>query len=478
MATTLTLFQLNDVHGYLNLHQEAFFGPTGFEYRRCGGYARIATLLRELRAQHPNHLLFDGGDTFHGTRPVVATEGGILPEVLNELGIAAMTAHWEFAYGPARLQELVGQLNYPLLAANVYYQDGGELAYAPTLLLETAGLRVGIIGLACPIVDKTMPAHFSTGLRFTNGVAELPGHVQRLRTEERADVIILLSHCGFPQDVALLEGCPGIDVCLSSHTHNRLYKPFEAGGALVIQSGSHGSFLGRLTLTVENGRVVSHTHELHEIGESIVPDAALQTRIDAALAPFAELDEVVGTTETGLHRLTSVECPADDFLLASLQALVPADLYFSNGWRYGAPIAPGPVQLNDLYDLVPMDPEIQTVELTGAELHEMLEKNLEGTYSQNPLHQMGGYVKRTLGLKAYFKAENPKGSRLQAVFVQGQALDPDRTYSAAFITSQGVPPKFGRNRHQTGHHAVAAMRAYLTQHHPLVVQPHDTFVVA
>lgn len=473
----LTLFQLNDVHGYLNLHQEAFFGPAGLEYRRCGGYARIATLLRELWEQYPHHLLFDGGDTFHGTRPVVATEGGILPPILNELGIAAMTAHWDFAYGPARLQELVGQLNYPLLAANVYRQEGGALAYAPTLLLETAGLRVGIIGLACPIVDKTMPARFSTGLRFTNGAAELPGHVQRLRTEERADVIILLSHCGFPQDVALLEDCPGIDVCLSSHTHNRLYAPFVAGGALVIQSGAHGSFLSRLTLTVEGGRVTGHSHELHEIGEHIAPDAALQARIDAALVPFAGLDEVVGTTATGLHRLTAVECPADDFLLASLQALVPADLYFSNGWRYGAPIAPGPVLLNDLYDLVPMDPEIETVELTGAELQEMLEKNLEGTYSQHPLHQMGGYVKRTLGLKVYYKAENPKGGRLQTVFVQDQPLDPARTYTAAFITSQGVPHQFGQNRQKTGQHAVAAMRAFLKQHRPLVIHPQETFTV-
>ena len=93
MATQLTLFQLNDVHGYLNLHQELFYGPDGPEYRPCGGYARIATLLREWRATDPNNLLFDGGDTFHGTRPVVATAGDILPDILNELGIAAMTAH-------------------------------------------------------------------------------------------------------------------------------------------------------------------------------------------------------------------------------------------------------------------------------------------------------------------------------------------------------------------------------------------------
>ena len=106
-------------------------------------------------------------------------------------------------------------LNYPLLAANVFHADSGTLAYAPTLLLEVAGLRVGIVGLACPIVDKTMPAHFSTGLRFTNGLAELPGHVQHLRQQERADVVVLLSHCGFPQDVALLTAHSELHGCQS-----------------------------------------------------------------------------------------------------------------------------------------------------------------------------------------------------------------------------------------------------------------------
>ena len=304
----------------------------------------------------------------------------------------------------------------------------------------------------------------------------LPGYVQRLREQERADLVILLPHCGFPQDVAPFEGCPGIEVCLSSHTHNRLYTPFVAGRTVVIQSGSHGSFMGRLTLTIEAGRVTSHAHKLHEITGDIVPDRTMRVRVDAAQEPFAGLREVVGVMAMGLRRGTSVECPAADFLLASLRALVPTDLYFSNGWRYGAPIPPSPVQLNDLYDLVPTDPEIETMELTGAELRELLEKNLEGTYSQHLLHQMGSYVKRTLGLKAYFKAENPKGSRLQTVFVPIQPLDPVRTYSAAFIISQGVPHQFGRDHQKTGQHAVTAMRAFLKQHRPLVIHPHDTFV--
>ncbi|MBT9395016.1 5'-nucleotidase C-terminal domain-containing protein [Hymenobacter sp. NST-14] len=465
------------MHGYLNLHQELFYGPQGPEYRPCGGYARIATLLRQWREAYPTHLLFDGGDTFHGTRPVVDTKGEILVPILNELGIAGMTAHWDFAYGPAHLRRLVNQLNYPLLAANVYDKLSGELVYPAYHVYETAGLRVGVIGLACPIVDKTMPPHFSEGIRFTDGTRELPRHVAQLRATERVDLVVLLSHCGFPQDVALLEAHPGVDVCLSSHTHNRLYEPFRVGETLVIQSGAHGSFVGRLTLTVEAGRVTAHEHELREVTGDLVPDAALQAQIDAALIPYAHLREAVGVTTTSLHRGTSVECPMDDFLLESLRARVPADLYFSNGWRYGAPVPSGTVRLEDLYNIVPMDPEIELVQLTGAELRHMLEANLESTYSGQPLHQMGGYVKRALGLKVYFKAENPKGSRLQTVYVQGQPLAPARTYTAAFITAQGVPPRFGRERRKTGHHAVAAMRAYLEQHRPLAIGNHETFQV-
>ena len=476
-ATTLTLFQLNDVHGYLNLHAEVFPGPEGFEYRACGGYGRLATVLREWRAQYPVSLLFDGGDTFHGTRPVVETKGEILLPILRELGIAGMTAHWDFAYGPAQLRRLVSQLTYPLLAANVYDEQSGELAFPPYRVYEAGGLRVGVVGLACPVVGTNMPANFSEGLRFSNGDAELPRYVTYLREQERADLVVLLSHCGLPQDVALLTRHAGVDVCLSSHTHNRLYAPVRVGRCLLLQSGAHGSFAGRLTLTVENGRVTGHDHELREVGADLVPDPVVQALIDQALRPYAHLREMMGIVRGALHRATSVNAPMDDFLLESLRARVPADVYFANGWRYGAPVLPGPVRLEDLYHITPMDPEIETVELTGAELQQLLEHNLESTYSSDPFQQMGGYVKRALGLKVYFKMENPAGSRVQQAFVGSQPLDPARTYTAAFVTVQAVPAHVGRQRRGTGQHAVAAMRAYLDQHRPLAAGCPESFVV-
>lgn len=219
----LTLIQLNDVHGYLEPHQEVFWEPGGFRYRMAGGYARIASVLKEARNDRPGQVMvMDGGDTLHGTYPVVRSKGEAILPVLNRLGIEAMTAHWEFAYGPEELAKRTAALDYPLLAANVRREEDGERPYPATIVKELDGLRVGVIGLACPIVDKTMPPHFSTGLRFGTGREEIPGLVRQLREDDRVDLVVLLSHAGFPQDMQMVAEVDGIDVCLSSHTHNRL----------------------------------------------------------------------------------------------------------------------------------------------------------------------------------------------------------------------------------------------------------------
>ena len=93
-------------------------------------------------------------------------------------------------------------------------------------------MRIGIVGIASNIVDKTMPPHFSEGIMFTSGKEELPGIISTLRAQEKADLIVLISHLGFPQDMELLSQTPGADVCLSGHTHNRLFHPVKSAGPL------------------------------------------------------------------------------------------------------------------------------------------------------------------------------------------------------------------------------------------------------
>lgn len=115
----LTLLQLNDLHGYLEPHPELVAAAGGWRFERLGGVARIARLFTEARADGPC-LTLDNGDTFHGTRVAVASRGEALVPIMNALKIDAMTAHWEFAYGPDGLEALAHRLDYPVLAANVF----------------------------------------------------------------------------------------------------------------------------------------------------------------------------------------------------------------------------------------------------------------------------------------------------------------------------------------------------------------------
>jgi 2',3'-cyclic-nucleotide 2'-phosphodiesterase (5'-nucleotidase family) len=168
--------------------------------------------------------------------------------ILNALHFDAMTAHWEFAYGPEQLKRIAAQLSYPILACNVYDHASHALVFPPYTICEAGGLRVGVIGIAATIVDKTMPPTFSAGLYFTLGNEELPGHIQKLRAEEKVNLVIVLSHLGFPQDVKLAREVNGIDVLLSSHTHNRLFEAVRVGGTIIIQSGAHGPSWAGLSL--------------------------------------------------------------------------------------------------------------------------------------------------------------------------------------------------------------------------------------
>jgi 2',3'-cyclic-nucleotide 2'-phosphodiesterase (5'-nucleotidase family) len=478
-SQTITIMQMNDSHAYFEEHWELFRSGTGVEYRKAGGYARIAQVLNRVRSEYPERTLaFDCGDTIHGTYAAVNTRGEALAPILRALGFKAMTAHWEFAYGPERFLEITGQLPYPALAANCYRKDSSELVFPPYAVLESGGMRIGALGIAATIVDKTMPPSFSEGIRFTMGNEELPAWIEKLRTEEKADLIVLLSHLGFPQDVKLAGEVDGIDILLSGHTHNRLYQPVTVGNTIIIQSGCHGSFLGRLDIGVENGRIANYRHQLITIDEKIPPDPNVKSIIDRTLAPWrTELAQAVGITATALNRNTVLESTMDNLLLQAISETAGTPIAFSNGWRYGAPVPPGPVTLNDLYNIIPMDPVVSVTELSGEELRTMMEENLEHTFSHDPYRQMGGYVKRFLGITLYLKPENPAGTRIQEMFALGEKVAPDKTYTAAFVTSQGVPAKYGSNRRETDIHAVEALKRYLSKHNPAYSDLHGAAAV-
>ncbi|NDP27398.1 MAG: bifunctional metallophosphatase/5'-nucleotidase [Flavobacterium sp.] len=456
----LDIVYLNDVHGYLESHAELFYDGSNEFIENAGGYARISTLKSKMMKSNPNLLLFDGGDTFHGTLPLVESKGQAIIPLLNKMEFTAMVGHWDFAYGPKQLLHLTSQLNYPMLGINIYNEDG-TLFLKPYSIIGIEDIKVAVIGICSDIIDKTMPKNFSEGLTITNGAKELPKYIKTVK-EQGADIILLLSHNGFPQDMAMLATIPGIDVCLSAHTHNRLYETIKVNNTLVIQCGCHGSFLGHLQLDIQQKKIVSHNYQLIKVEESIAEDPEIKEIVTEIMLPYYNIKNTVrGKTATILHRYNTINSSADALLLAAIQFISNTEIAFSNGWRYGAPIAAGAITDWDLYNLIPMNPPVSTVELLGSEIMEMLEENLERTFSPQPLTQMGGYVKRAIGLHVNMRIENPKGNRIQQIFIGNEPLDKKKYYKTSFVTSQGVPTKYGKNRKELPVNAVTAMIEYL-----------------
>ena len=463
MAKYISIVQINDTHANLYQHGDVRYAPEGFRVETLGGYPRIMTKVKEYRAKYPGEvLLLDNGDTLHGTREAVDTKGEVMIPYLKALGVNAMTFHWDSAYTPGHLKGLEDKLGYPILANNVYHRGTKKHFFKPSTILEQNGLRIGIVGVASNIIQKNMPENFSQGADFTNGIIETKAEVKKLR-KQGVDLVILLSHLGYPQDIDLLNQVEGIDLCLSGHTHNRVRTPQKFNGAYIIQSGALASTLGFLRLKVQNG-IQELSHEYVVLDKSVPQDRGMlaMLRKDKVLAEYSkDLDVPVGKSRIDLHRGSSFYGTMDYLLLDAMREVTGLPIAFSNGWRYGGAIKKGVLTRRHLYTIVPMDPMIRSVELTGQEIIDMLEDNLESTFSAQPFKQMGGYIKRSAGLRIYFKLENPYGQRIQRIFVGEEALDPEKTYQAAYVTRQAVPERYGKKHKDTGRHALDAMEKLL-----------------
>jgi S-sulfosulfanyl-L-cysteine sulfohydrolase len=472
----LTIIQVNDTHGYLEPHDELFYQGNHAEFETAGGWAKISTLINQKRHEKNGKVItLDCGDTIHGTYPTVKSKGEVLVPILNKIGFDAWTGHWEFGYGPDQLKKIIEKLNYPFLAINCYDIETGDLTFDPYKIIDKDGIRIGVVGIAAVIVDKVMPDWFSEGIRMTLGNEELPGYIRELRNEKDVDFIVVISHLGYPQDVKLASEVDDIDILLSAHTHNRLRRPSIVNDTIIIQSGCHGSFIGTLDIEISDGRIVDFSHELVKVDATIEPDKDIQKMVEEIMAPHRELlNEELAYVETPLHRYRVLESTMDTFLLESLLDLTGAQMAFSNGWRYGAPIPVRPITRNDLWNIIPVNPPVQTAKLSGAELWEMMEKNLERTFSRNPYNQMGGYVKRCLGLSLYFKIENGENQRIEQIFVGNERVDFEKEYDVCFVTSQGVRKEYGTHREKLDVTAIEALEKYLGKKQKVSVRLQNT----
>ncbi|MGD8484707.1 MAG: 5'-nucleotidase C-terminal domain-containing protein, partial [Thioalkalispiraceae bacterium] len=353
---------------------------------------------------------------------------------------AMVPGNVEFFYNRATIENLFSKSKFPLLIANIYDAEWGERAQLPNLkpyiIKNINGLKVGIIGMTYHWMSKVANhPQWSFGLR----TAEVQDDVNHLRKQEKVDLVILVSHMGWKTDVRYAELVSDIDVIVGAHTHDILYRPSivhnEKSGrdVLVVQCGSHGKMVGQLDLKVNNRQVTAYEQTLFPIRASgIKPDPEIAAYIEKLRAPYkAELEKVIGTTTTLLYRQGTWQSTADNLVVDALRARTKQDVAIKQPGRYGAAILPGPITVEDIYNLIPAESPIYQMKFSGQELRMMLESAIDNVINEDPLQQVGGYMWRYSGIELSIDLSKNYPNRIQKIVIDKKPIINDKLYTLA-----------------------------------------------
>ena len=433
------------------------FEALAARYGRMGGYAHLATLVKRARDERPGRtLLLDGGDTLQGSATALWTRGLDMVRAMNQLGVEVFTPHWEFTHGIERVKELFGDKETRGLFAgdfvchNVKELNWDEPVFHPYTVKELGGVKVGVIGQAFPYVPVSHPQRFVPGLTFGIQENQAQKLVSELRDARKVDVVVLLSHNGLSTDVKMAGRVRGIDVILGGHTHDGLPRPIAVGKTLVVNSGAHGKFLSRLDLDVRGGQVRAHAYKLIPVLSRYVPeDPAMARLIREIRAPFeSRLAERLAVSESLLYRRGNFNGSFDEIILDALGKRLDAEIALSPGFRWGVTIVPGQaITLEDVYTHTGLTyPNTLVRELTGAEIHQIMEDVADNLFHPDPYYRQGGDMVRVGGLTYAIDPRRAMGRRISEITVGGKPLAPDRRYKTASWASPGPeapgPPAF------------------------------------
>ena len=420
---------------YLNFEQAAK------TYGKVGGFAHLATLVKQVRASRPHALLLDGGDTWQGSATALWTNGQDMVDACKLLGVNLMTPHWEFTLGADRVKEIVdkdfaGKIEF--LAQNVQTADFEDQVFKPYTLREMNGVPVAVIGQAFPYTPIANPRHMVPDWTF--GIKD--DHMQKMVDEARskgAQVVVVLSHNGMDVDIKMASRVTGIDAIMGGHTHDGVPAPVivtNAGGkTLVTNAGSNSKFLGVLDFDVHGGKVRDFRYKLMPVFANLLPaDAEMAAYIDKVRAPYeGKLQEKLAISEGLLYRRGNFNGSWDQLIVDGLMAVKGAEIAFSPGFRWGTTILPGQAITRDhLMDQVAITyPSTTLSNMTGAMIKTVLEDVCDNLFNPDPYYQQGGDMVRVGGLQYTCDPLASSGNRISNMRLNGKPIDASKTYKVA-----------------------------------------------
>ena len=420
------------------------FEQAARRYGRVGGFAHLATLVKQLKASRPGALLLDGGDTWQGSATSLWTGAQDMVDAAKLLGVDIMTGHWEFTYGMARVQEIVekdfkGRIDF--LAQNIKTADFGDPVFKPYVLREINGVPCAIIGQAFPYTPIANPRYLVADWSF--GIQD--EHMQTMVDEVRAkgaQVVVLLSHNGMDVDLKMASRVTGIDAILGGHTHDGVpiaVPVVNPGGkTLVTNAGSNGKFLGVMDFLVKGRKVSDFRYRLLPIfANQLAADPAMDALIAKVRAPFeARLAEKLAVTDGLLYRRGNFNGSWDQLICDALMAVQGAEIAFSPGFRWGTSLLPGDTITRELMmdQLAITYPYATLTEMSGETIKTVLEDVADNLFNPDPYYQQGGDMVRVGGLHYTCDPSQKMGARISDMRLGGlggKPIEADKRYKVA-----------------------------------------------
>jgi 2',3'-cyclic-nucleotide 2'-phosphodiesterase/3'-nucleotidase len=396
-AVTLTILHTSDLHGRVHPHDPLADADLG------EGLARVAAAVKAVRAQGNPTLLLDSGDTIQGspTQALVfagriADAGDPIVRAMNLVGYDAMAiGNHEFDFGLERLEVSRRQARFPWLSANTLGPDG-EPAFAPYVVREIAGVRVGILGLVTPHVANWESPSLLGQLHFGDSVAAARRYVPVLRGRERCDLVVVIAHEGFERDratgrerresgenqaYAVATQVEGIDFLLSGHAH-AVIAPRRLGRTWVSQPGRWGNTLTRFDVTLEREGdrwrvtdIAGRNLPMKRVAPDPAVVAAVTPEHEATMRLLGEEAAVLDAPVSGkgarrqdtalLDWLHAVQL-RDGKAAVSFCSLLPSE---SPDWPAG------PLTIRQIWAFYPYENGLVTIEATGRQVRAALERS-------------------------------------------------------------------------------------------------------
>ena len=392
-TTSLILVHTNDMHGQV-LPRDG-----------SGGMAELATLIRRERPD----LILDGGDMFTGTMLSDEFFGKPIIEILNKLRYDAVAlGNHEFDYGVPELRSRLKEARFPVLSANV----SGIPEVQPYTVLKVKGLRIGVIGLTVEkLAEVTHPKNLKN-LKVTGVVEALRETLPKVRPQ--ADLIFLVVHVSFEEQVQLAKTFPEIRIIVAGHPHTS--RTTQVGETLIVETGSSIQNLGKVEIRLNGKQVESMTSQMIP-----VRGVAKDPEIQAIIAPYerqtsARAAERLGEATANLPKSDTQESPLNNMLADAIRDYAGTQIALHNTGGIRASLRKGPITKGDVFEVMPFQNTVVKMSMSGAQLKQLL----------------GRRVLAVSGVKVSWDTTRPFPNRLvSATLANGQPIQDTTRYTVA-----------------------------------------------